>query len=138
MVLQMLKTNQNTSLHNIKEEDDDLTILITIDCSEKTVSITIDTEVYVEEHDITFYVLGNHNALIASLYSQVNLLKNEIEEKTILIRALIIKDHEVYDDNNSNLNKSTSEYITTSEHDTNSNYDGDTFLEDPTKATNLP
>ena len=77
------------------------------------------------------------HALLASLYSKVNFLKNEIENKSFN-PTLIIKHHEVCDDNNSNLIPSTSEYITTSEHDKNSNYDDDTILGDPAKATNLP
>ena len=47
---------QNTSLHNVNDEDD-LTNLITLDCSWKTVSITNDKEMDIEEHDIAFNLI---------------------------------------------------------------------------------
>ena len=36
------------------------------------------------------------DALLASLYSQVKFLKNELDEKNLLIRTLIIKESDVY------------------------------------------
>ena len=87
---------------------------------------------------VEFNVLENHkDALLALLYTQVNFLKNEIEEKNILIRTLIIKDHEVYDDSDTNSIRSTSEYITTSEYEANSDDDNDAFIDDPAEVTEI-
>jgi hypothetical protein len=45
----------------------------------------------------TFNCIDDHkDAHLASLYSQVNFLKNEVEEKNLLIRTLIIKENKKY------------------------------------------
>ena len=66
------------------------------------------------------------DALLASLYSQVEFLRSEIEEKNLLIRSLIIKENEVYDGID---NRDNSIHSTCSSSDTDSSYSGgDQFL----------
>ena len=113
----------NSSLLSIINEED----LIYIDGIGKTVSITDDTDLnIISENNID--VLNNHkDALLASLYTQVTFLKTEIEEKNMLIRTLIFKDHHV--------NADSDEFITMSEY-TRCN-DEDAFMDVPIDETNI-
>ena len=63
------------------------------------------------------------DALLASLYSQVEFLRNEIEEKNLLIRTLIIKDHEL-NYNEAHNSKITSEISTKNEGNHNEEQKG--------------
>ena len=96
----------------IPDEDD----LIPIDYSAKA-NISNNTEIdIVCQND--FNVNESYkDALLASLYSQIIFLKNEIEEKNILIRTLISKDSAVHDNNDtSSIRSDTDDYITISKY----------------------
>jgi hypothetical protein len=85
---------------------------------DKYVTITNETVLDVEKNENDIKVLDNYkDALLASLYSQVEFLRNEIEEKNLLIRKLIINDQQssIYSEKDSL--QLTSEYIITSEYD---------------------
>ena len=41
-------------------------------------------------------MINDKDALLASLYSQVTFLKNEIEEKNLFIRTLMLRENDVY------------------------------------------
>ena len=96
---------KNTSQNNIIGEE----ALNTINSKDKSVTITNETVLDID-------VLNNYkDALLASLYSQMEFLKNEIEEKNLLIRKLIINDQ----------HSSAHSKNDIPEKDTTSEYDGD-------------
>ena len=92
--------HENTSLvsinscesteNNITDED-----LIRIDKQGKNIIISSDTELEVDTKCIC-NTNDYKDALLASLYSQVEFLKNELDDKDLLIRTLIIKESDVY------------------------------------------
>ena len=75
--------NQNNYANTENEE------IIYIDSNEKHFVINSDTELnIVRENPIDS--IGFKDSLLASLYSQVEFLRNELLEKNLLIRALVI------------------------------------------------
>ena len=69
-----------------------------MDKSGKEIKINNDTEIILEK---TIDVNDYKDSLLASLYSQVEFLRNELNEKNLLIRTLIIRDREInYNDTN--------------------------------------
>ena len=85
--------------HYMNTQDDDNNITF-IDGSGKKVVINSDTEFSIledkDEGDKPFDTNNIKDALLASLYSQVEFLKSQLEEKDLLIRTLIIKDNETH------------------------------------------
>ena len=81
------KHDDNINLgQSINDEED----LIFIGVNNKTISIANDTEIHIETQEAAIDVTENFkDALMASLYSQVEFLKNEIEEKNLVIRTLL-------------------------------------------------
>ena len=79
--------------------------LIFVDASNKKYKISKDTELEIlnitqstnNEKNIGLPIDDEHfkNALLASLYSQVEFLKSQLEEKDLLIRTLIIRDQDI-------------------------------------------
>ena len=96
----MSNIHENTSLlsinscesteNNITDED-----LIIIDKQGKNIIISSDTELELDTKCIC-NTNDYKDALLASLYSQVKFLKNELDEKKLLIRTLIINESDVY------------------------------------------
>ena len=78
----------NTSIRNQCDENNDY---IFINASGKQAKITQDDDLVIEQESVFNTNEKFKDALLASLYSQVEFLRNEIEEKTLLIRTLIIK-----------------------------------------------
>ena len=63
-------------------------------CSDDAEEKMVDIQV---EQQLEFIGIANYkDALLTSLYSQVDFLKHELEEKKLLIWTLIIKESEVY------------------------------------------
>ena len=63
-------------------------------CSDGAEEKMVDIQV---EEKLEFNSNANYkDAILASLYSQVDFLKHELEERILLIRTLIIKQSEVY------------------------------------------
>ena len=79
------------------EANDDLFI---IDASGKEVKVTEEIKINVEPK-LDFCMDNYKNALLASLYSQLDFLKNELDEKKLVVRTLIIKEADVYNYNDS-------------------------------------
>ena len=83
---------------NYCEDSDDI---IFLDSNNKHIVIDSDTEIdIVTSEDNNSSPLDTNDfkdALLASLYAQVEVLKNQLEEKDLLIRTLIMKDNDVYD-----------------------------------------
>ena len=100
--------------------------IVFIDSSNKRYEITADTDVdiaithsstannsmidrnNINEHPITEHIINTEppinteqfrDALLASLYSQVEFLRSQLEEKDFLIRSLLIKESDVYNHN---------------------------------------
>ena len=56
-----------------------------------------DDEEIVSKHGIDININKNYkDALLASLYSQIEFLRKELEEKNLLIRTLLINEGDVY------------------------------------------
>ena len=79
--------------------------------SRKQVKINKDENIQIEHTPIFNSTESYKDALLASLYSQVEFLRNELEEKNLLIRTLIIKESDVYnyDANNSAISNDINE-----------------------------
>ena len=98
------------------------------------VNINNDKEIEIE----TFNVNVNDNHPYISLYSQVEFLRNELEEKNLLILTLIIQNHEVDVTSKTNSSQTTSQYTTTSEYYGDNDDEGDNaFRDNITEVTNI-
>ena len=62
-----------------------------VDTSGKYFNIYNVTEINIVEDDNPIDITDFKDALLASLYSQVELLRNQLEEKDLLIRTLIVQ-----------------------------------------------
>ncbi len=95
---------------NYCEAGDDI---IFIDTSNKNIKINSDTEIDIvnavkEDNDSKLIDTTDFkDALLASLYAQVEFLRNQIEEKDLLIRTLIINENDVYIGNREQSHTST-------------------------------
>lgn len=94
----------DTQSNRIAEEDDPFKI----DIEEQFLSVTEEAINNIKNLKNIKATENYKDALLASLYSQVNFLRQEIEEKNLMIRTLMIRDHEVY-----NYVPSGSSYTTT-------------------------
>ena len=84
--------------NNYKNYATDNSMITFMDKSGKEIKINNDTEIILEK---TIDVNDYKDSLLASLYSQVEFLRNELNEKNLLIRTLIIRDREInYNDTN--------------------------------------
>ena len=82
----------------LEDDDDDDGELFTIDAN--GTEVMVNEEINIEMEPKPVNCMENYkDALLASLYSQVDFLKNELQEKNLLIRTLIIKDADVHDYN---------------------------------------
>ena len=88
--------NDDNFTKGLDQDNNNITF---VDATGKHVNINSDTELNVinAEVDTSNY----KDSLLASLYSQVEFLRHELEEKNILIRTLIIRDKDHY--NNCNI-----------------------------------
>ena len=84
----------------MKDGEDDITF---IDARNKKMIINSDTDLEIfntptkkQNNSIPMDSPDFKDALLAILYSQVEFLKNQIEEKDLLIRALFIKENDIY------------------------------------------
>ena len=79
--------------------EDDITY---IDARNNKIIINSDTELEIintpirEKISTPIDTTDFKDALLASLYTQVEFLKNQIEEKDLLIRTLVIKENDIY------------------------------------------
>lgn len=104
--------NLRQSINDGEEGED----LIFIGVNNKSISITNDTEIHIEIQEADIDVTGNFkDALMASLYSQVEFLKNEIEEKNLVIRILLTENKETRK-NSETPTQSSSRFNSTSEY----------------------
>ena len=75
-------------------------VITFVDKSGKEIKVNNDTEIAVERTS-DMNINDYKDSLLASLYSQVEFLRNELNEKKLLIRTLIIRDRELdYNDVN--------------------------------------
>ena len=117
------------SNHNSLPDENDL---ITIDCGVKA-NITSSTEIDIVCQNDFNVQESFKDALLASLYSQIIFLKNEIEEKNILIRTLISKDYTVHDNIDTSSIRSDADYVTRSEYGIDNKID--ISIDDPADLT---
>ena len=87
----MSRKSKNGTIDSSEANDD----LFIIDASGKEVKITEEIKINVEPK-LDFCIDNYKNALLASLYSQLDFLKKELDEKNLLVRTLIIKEADVY------------------------------------------
>ena len=97
--------DNNYDFNSNSNKDD----LIFVDASNKTYKINSDTELdilnvtdsmnrdnnNITSHDTPIDIGNFKNALLSSLYSQVEFLRSQLEEKDILIRTLLLRDQDV-------------------------------------------
>ena len=98
--------NENTT---VKSQCNSSVKVTFIDSSGKHISLNESTDLPLISNLCTNE--SYKDALLASLYSQVEFLRNELNEKHLLIRSLIIRESE-NDINNSNSNKCSDRYKT--------------------------
>ena len=80
-----------------------------VDASGKHVNINSETEINIIDDDKPIDKTNYKDALLASLYNQVELLRNQLEEKDLLIRTLIIQDGERQLNSNLRNNRTSTE-----------------------------
>ena len=100
----LLRKSKNGTIYSSKANDD----LFIIDASGKEVKVNEEININVEPK-LDFCMDNYKDALLASLYSQLDFLKNELDEKNLLIRTLIIKEADVYNYNDSTRSGSATE-----------------------------
>ena len=81
-------------------------VITYIDTTGKYININNDTEINIV-HDKLIDITDFKDTLLASLYSQVQLLRNQLEEKDFLIQTLIIQDGEKQLNGNSRKNRTS-------------------------------
>ena len=84
---------ESDSTDNICDDES----IIYINVNGKNISLTEDSVIEIETTPHLDVNANFKDALLASLYSQVDFLKNELEEKNLLIRTLIIQESQAYD-----------------------------------------
>ena len=91
--------------NNCKNYATDASMITFVDKSGKEIKINNNTDIAIERtSDINMD--DYKDSLLAALYSQVEFLRNELNEKNLLIRTLIIRDREIdYNDENDDLHK---------------------------------
>lgn len=94
-----------------------------VNSSSNKLNSTKETDINTVIEEPTFNCIDDHkDALLASLYCQVNFLKKEIEEKNFLLRTLLIKENEKYNNKDFIMNCDMSFY----EKEDNENYSSST------------
>ena len=87
--------------HNYMDDDDESNDdIIYIDSTGKKVKVTNEEEMEIIASTSVNCIDDYKDALLASLYSQVEFLRNELVEKNLLIRTLIIKNANTYQNSN--------------------------------------
>ena len=85
----------NTTEMNITSNHSDSGDVIYIDERGKHLDVKVDEHLLLQHENPLDTQEDFKNTLLASLYSQVEFLRNEIEEKNLLIRSLIIRDSDM-------------------------------------------